>query len=151
MSCIDTSFRWFHTPNDVAHFGHYLNHCCEAPEKGHKTWVGQQGLKTNQGPETQLSMMLHSLRKECSALLCESIQGEFPLIGLDCLYHLLFLITQPGSMMVILAMSMIFGWKEQNHQNHKWNYVLIVGITWIWINGEIIQSNQVPASAQSST
>ncbi len=43
-----------HTPNDVAHFGglfgHYLNHCCEAQEKGHKIWVGQQGLKTNQGP-----------------------------------------------------------------------------------------------------
>ena len=74
-----------HTPNDVAHFGHYLNHCCEAPEKGHKIWVGQQGLKTNQGPETQLSMMLH---KECSALLCESIQGEFPLIHLYYLYYL---------------------------------------------------------------
>jgi hypothetical protein len=49
---------------------------CEAPEKGHKTWVGQQGGKTNQGPESQLSMMLHSVRKECSSLLCEAVQGK---------------------------------------------------------------------------
>ncbi len=66
-----------HSPNEVACFCHYLNHCCEAPVKGHKIWVGQQGQKTNQGPETLLSMMLHSLRKECSALLCEGVQGEF--------------------------------------------------------------------------
>ena len=42
-----------HSPNDVARFGHYLNYCCEAPEKGHKIWVGQQGEKTNQSPEVQ--------------------------------------------------------------------------------------------------
>ena len=66
-----------HSPNDVAHFGHYLNYCCEAPEKGHKVWVGQQGEKTNQGPEVQLTMMIHSLRKEGSAVLCEAVQGEF--------------------------------------------------------------------------
>jgi hypothetical protein len=65
-----------HSPNDVARFCHYLNHSCEAPEKGHKIWVGQQGEKTNQGPESQLSMMLHSLRKECSSLLCEAVQGK---------------------------------------------------------------------------
>jgi hypothetical protein len=66
-----------HSPNDVAHFGHYLNYCCEAPEKGHKVWVGQQGEKTNQGPEAQLTMMIHSMRKEASAVLCEAVQGEF--------------------------------------------------------------------------
>ena len=66
-----------HSPNDVARFGHYLNYCCEAPEKGHKFWVGQQGEKTNQGPEVQLTMMIHSLRKEGSAVLCEAVQGEF--------------------------------------------------------------------------
>ena len=65
-----------HSPNDVAHFGHYLNYCCEAPEKGHKVWVGQQGEKTNQGPEAQLTMMIHSMRKEASAVLCEAVQGE---------------------------------------------------------------------------
>ena len=65
-----------HSPNDVARFCHCLNYSCEAPEKGHKIWVGQQGEKTNQGPESQLSMMLHSLRKECSSLLCEAVQGK---------------------------------------------------------------------------
>ena len=65
-----------HPPNDVARFCHYLNYSCKAPEKGHKIWVGQQGEKTNQGPESQLSMMLHSLRKECSSLLCEAVQGK---------------------------------------------------------------------------
>ena len=40
--------RLMHTPNDVARFGHYLNYCCEAPEKGHRSWVGLQGAKTNQ-------------------------------------------------------------------------------------------------------
>ncbi len=66
-----------HTPNDVARFCHYLNYCCEAPEKAHRLWVGLQGAKTNQGPEVQLTMMLHSLRKECSALVCEGVQGMF--------------------------------------------------------------------------
>ncbi len=64
-----------HAPNDIARFGHYLNYCCEAQEKGHRLWVGLQGAKTNQGPEVQLTMMLHSLRKECSVLVCEGVQG----------------------------------------------------------------------------
>ena len=71
-----------HTPNDVARFCHYLNTCCEAPETGHKKHVKQQGLKTNQGPEVQQTMMLHSLRKECSAILCEAVQGAFHLSSL---------------------------------------------------------------------
>ena len=70
-----------HTPNDIARFCHYLNCCCEAPETGHKKWVRQQGLKTNQGPETQLTMMQHSLRKECSAILCEAVQGGFHMLS----------------------------------------------------------------------
>ena len=64
-----------HTPNDIPRFCHYLNSCCEAPETAHKKNVRQQGLKTNQGPEVQLTMMLCSLRKEYSALLCEAVQG----------------------------------------------------------------------------
>jgi hypothetical protein len=71
-----------HTPNDVARFCHYLHTCCEAPESGHINYVKQQGLKTNQGPEVQLTMMLHSLRKECSAILCETVQGAFHLSGI---------------------------------------------------------------------
>jgi hypothetical protein len=79
-----------HTPNDVAWICHYLNTCCEAPESGHKKYVKQQGLKTNQGPEVQLTMMLHSLGKECSAILCEAVQGAFNL-SRDKLIYLLFL------------------------------------------------------------
>ena len=65
-----------HTPNDVARFCDYINSSAEAAEKGHKKWVKQQGLKTNQGPEVQLTMMQHSLRKECGALLCEAVQAR---------------------------------------------------------------------------
>ncbi len=36
-----------HTPNDVARYCDYINTSAEAPEKGHKKWVKQQGLKTN--------------------------------------------------------------------------------------------------------
>ena len=53
-----------------------INVSCEAPEDAHKIWVKQQGVCTNQGPQAQLSMMLHSLRKEASALLCEAVQGN---------------------------------------------------------------------------
>ena len=73
-----------HSPNDVARFCHYLNYSCEAPEKGHKIWVGQEGEKTNPGPESQLSMILHSLRKECSSLLCEAVQGKLQKFGIYC-------------------------------------------------------------------
>ena len=76
-----------HSPNDVARFGHYLI-TVEAPEKEHKIWLGQQGAKTKQGPESQLSLMLHSLRKECSALLCEGVQGEFIFFLLTYLWYL---------------------------------------------------------------
>jgi hypothetical protein len=33
-------------------------------------------LKTNQGPEDQLTLNPHSLCKECSALLCEAVQAR---------------------------------------------------------------------------
>ena len=65
-----------HTPNDVTRYCDSINTSAEAPEKGHKKWVKQQGLKTNQGPEVSLTMMQHSLRKECSALLCEAVQAR---------------------------------------------------------------------------
>ena len=35
------------------------------------------GEKTNQGPEVQLTMMIHSLCKEGSAVLSEVVQGDF--------------------------------------------------------------------------
>ena len=71
----------------------------------------------------ELSMMLHFLRNECSSLLCESVQGEYPFINLDYLYRLLYFITQ----MVVLAISMIFGWKvkkteEEEIRADRWYY-----------------------------
>ncbi len=48
-------------------------------KKNDDTWqkkARQQGLKRNQGPEVKLAMMLLSLRKECSVLLCEAVQGD---------------------------------------------------------------------------
>ena len=39
--------------------------------------MGQQGDKVNQGPEVESTMMINSLCKEGSAVLCEAVQGEF--------------------------------------------------------------------------
>ena len=47
----------------------------EGPDNLHKEWVKMQGGKTNQGSSSQKTMMVHSLRKEASALLCEAVQG----------------------------------------------------------------------------
>jgi len=65
-----------HTPGDVARYCDAINISCDAPEEAHKLWVKEQGVCTNQGPQAQLSMMLHSLHKEASALLCEAVQGN---------------------------------------------------------------------------
>ena len=66
-----------HTPTDIARYGDAINFSCDPPEEAHKTWVEEEGVCTNQGPQVQLSMMLYSLRKEASALLCEAVQGRF--------------------------------------------------------------------------
>ncbi len=65
-----------HTPGDVARYCDAINVSCDAPEEAHKLWVKEQGVCTNQGPQAQLSMMLHSLHKETNALLCEAVQGD---------------------------------------------------------------------------
>jgi hypothetical protein len=54
----------FHPPTYFARFFFELNYCCEAPEKGDKIWVGQQGEKTNQGPESQLPTMKYYYTSE---------------------------------------------------------------------------------------
>ena len=43
-------------------------------EGGHKTWVHQQGLRTNQGASSAQTMMEHSLNKEASQLLCDAMR-----------------------------------------------------------------------------
>ena len=65
-----------HTPSDVVRYCDAINVSCEAPETAHKDWVKEQGGCINQGPHVQLTMMLHSLRKEASAMLCEGVQGK---------------------------------------------------------------------------
>ena len=65
-----------HTPGDVARYFDAINVSCDAPEEEHKLWVKEQGVCTNQGPQAQLSMMLHSLHKEASALLCKAVHGK---------------------------------------------------------------------------
>ena len=66
-----------HGAGDIVRYGNSINMSCEAPETGHKDWIKGQGGKTNQGPAVQLSMMLHTLRKEASATLCDAVQGMF--------------------------------------------------------------------------
>ena len=65
-----------HGGGDVAKYADIINMSCEAPEDGHKFWIKETGGNTNQGPEAALTMMNHSLWKEASALLCESVQGS---------------------------------------------------------------------------
>ncbi len=142
-----------HFPKDVARFCHYLNYSCEAPEKSHKIWVGQQEEKTNQGPESQKSMMLHSLRKEKSSLLCEAMRGKLwstvvIIIFTWITYFIYF--TYRVSTIVILDMSMMMLWSldEKKKTDRKCggatlSYVQIVGTTRLWINYEITPNNQV--------
>ncbi len=56
-----------------------INVSCEAPETAYKDWGKEQGDYIHQGPHAQLTMMLHSLSKEASVLLCEGVlsQGKY--------------------------------------------------------------------------
>ena len=65
-----------HVPNDILRYGNTENLNVEGPENLHKEWVKGQGGKTNQGPTSHKTMMMHSLRKEASALLSEAVQGQ---------------------------------------------------------------------------
>ncbi len=86
-----------HTPGDVARFCDAINVSCEAPEEAHKTWVKEQGVCTNQGPQVQLSMMLHSLHKEARSLLFKAVQGSIYKLCIFCIFcinmlHLLYIL-----------------------------------------------------------
>jgi hypothetical protein len=63
-----------HCHVDVANYADPMNCCCDGPEGGHKTWVHQQGLRTNQGASSAQTMMDHSLNKEASQLLCDAMR-----------------------------------------------------------------------------
>ena len=59
---------------DVTNYANPINCCCDGPEGGHKTWVHQQGLRTNQGSSSAKTLMTHSLNKEASQLLCDAVR-----------------------------------------------------------------------------
>jgi hypothetical protein len=63
-----------HCHVDVSNWANPINCCCDGPEGGHKTWVHQQGLKTNQGSSSAKTLMTHSLNKEASQLLCDAMR-----------------------------------------------------------------------------
>ena len=63
-----------HCHVDVTNYANPINCCCDGPEGGHKTWVHEQGLKTNQGPSSAKTLMTHSLNKEASQLLCDAMR-----------------------------------------------------------------------------
>jgi hypothetical protein len=58
----------------VTNYGNPINCCCDGPEGGHKTWVHEQGLRTNQGSSSAKTLMTHSLNKEASQLLCDAVR-----------------------------------------------------------------------------
>ena len=63
-----------HCHVDITNWANPLNCCCDGPEGGHKTWVHEQGLKTNQDSSSAKTLMTHSLNKEASQLLCEAVR-----------------------------------------------------------------------------
>ncbi len=63
-----------HCHVDVTNYANPINCCCDGPEGGHKTWVHEQGLKTNQGPSLAMTLMMHSLNKEASQLLWDAVR-----------------------------------------------------------------------------
>ena len=76
-----------HTAGDVTWYGDAIKvsrESCDAPEEAHKHWVKEQGVCTNEGPRARLSMMLYSLRKEASVLLCKAVQGNVWVLLLNC-------------------------------------------------------------------
>jgi hypothetical protein len=63
-----------HCHLDVINFANPINCCCNGPAGGHRKWVHQQELKTNQGSTSAKTMMTHSLNKEASLLLCDAME-----------------------------------------------------------------------------
>ena len=63
-----------HCHVDVANYANPINCGCDGPEGGHKTWVHEQGLRTNQGSSSAKTLMTHSLNKEASQLLCDAMR-----------------------------------------------------------------------------
>ena len=63
-----------HCHVDVTNYANPINCSCDGPEGGHKTWVHEQGLRTNQGSSSAKTLMSHTLNKEASQLLCDAMR-----------------------------------------------------------------------------
>ena len=63
-----------HCHVDVTNYANPINCSCNRPEGGHKTWVHEQGLRTNQGSSSAKTLMTHCLNMEASQLLCKAMQ-----------------------------------------------------------------------------
>ncbi len=110
-----------HTPGDVERYCDAINVGCDAPEEAHKFWVKEQGVCTNQGPQAQLSMMLHSLCKEASALLCKAVQGNVCVFLFSNIYGI-FCIFVKFSIFCILFITVYFTERiEDEDQIDDWN------------------------------
>ncbi len=55
-----------HCHVDVTNYANPINCSCDGPEGGQKTWVHEQGIRTNQGSSSAKTLMTHSLNKEAS-------------------------------------------------------------------------------------
>ncbi len=62
-----------HCHVDVTNYANPINCCCDGPEGGHKINVHQQGLRKNQGVNSAITIMTHSLNREASQLLCDAM------------------------------------------------------------------------------
>ncbi len=70
-----------HCHIDVTNYPNPINCSCDAPEGGHRKWVHEQGLKTNQDPSAAKTLMTHSLNKAeplqlCDAMRCRVEDGD---------------------------------------------------------------------------
>ena len=65
-----------HCGDSISNWGDSINMSGEAPETAHKKWIKEQGGQTNQKDSSQVTMMMHSLRKEAAAELCEAVQAR---------------------------------------------------------------------------
>ncbi len=66
-----------HAASEIMKWGSIINCSAEVVELGHKTWVKEQGQKTNHGDSSAKTMMNNSQSKIASMELTQAILGQF--------------------------------------------------------------------------